>query len=75
MSPAFTIKEHIIPGSHLREDVITMRADDPIYQVHIKQYIPLNNPSPNDGDVTIIGCHGNGFVKVCLPPYHILLTG
>jgi pimeloyl-ACP methyl ester carboxylesterase len=30
----------------------------------IKQYIPLNNPAPKEGDVTIIGGHGNGFIKV-----------
>ena len=30
----------------------------------LKQYTPLTNLSPKDGDVTIIGAHANGFPKV-----------
>ncbi|KAJ6108772.1 hypothetical protein N7512_008609 [Penicillium capsulatum] len=29
----------------------------------VKQYIPLDNLSPKEGDVTIIGAHANGFPK------------
>lgn len=30
----------------------------------VKQYIPLDNPNPQPGDVTIIAAHANGFPKV-----------
>ena len=30
----------------------------------VKQYIPRDNPCPQDGDLTIIGTHANGFPKV-----------
>lgn len=30
----------------------------------VKQYIPLDNPNPQPGDVTILGAHANGFPKV-----------
>lgn len=32
----------------------------------VKQYIPLDNLSPKEGDVTIIAAHANGFPKVQL---------
>jgi hypothetical protein len=31
----------------------------------VKQYIPLDNPKPQPGDVTILAAHANGFPKVC----------
>ncbi|KAL3479959.1 Alpha/beta hydrolase family-domain-containing protein [Aspergillus californicus] len=34
----------------------------------VKQYIPLDNPTPKDGDVTIIGAHANGFPKELYEP-------
>jgi hypothetical protein len=60
----FTIKEHIIPCLHIREDLVTTSPEDPEWRMHVRQYMPLNNPSPKEGDLTIIGGHGNGFVKV-----------
>jgi hypothetical protein len=30
----------------------------------VKQYIPLDNPNPQPGDVTILAAHANGFPKV-----------
>lgn len=37
--------------------------------MHIKQYIHYNNPSPKEGDLTIIGGHGNGFTKELYEPF------
>ena len=30
----------------------------------VKQYIPRENPSPHESDVTLIGAHANSFPKV-----------
>lgn len=30
----------------------------------VKQYIPVENQDPKEGDVTIVGGCGNGFLKV-----------
>ncbi len=35
-----------------------------VLQLSVKQYIPKSNPNPKPGDLTIIGSHANGFVKV-----------
>jgi len=30
----------------------------------IKQYVPKSNRNPGPNDITVIGAHGNGFIKV-----------
>ncbi|KAG8408406.1 hypothetical protein J3459_017817 [Metarhizium acridum] len=65
MSASFRQVEHTISGSHTREYLgATANGDDDVPQLAVKQYIPLNNPRPQPGDVTIIGAHANGFPKV-----------
>ncbi|KAK5626249.1 hypothetical protein RRF57_001964 [Xylaria bambusicola] len=60
----FHIKEHVVPGQHVREWArATSRSQDDVINLHVKQYIPKDNPSPQPGDVTIIGAHANGFPK------------
>lgn len=65
MPQFFRVVEHTIPCSHSREYLAATRhgdADRP--KLAVKQYIPLSNPNPQPGDVTIIGAHANGFPKV-----------
>jgi hypothetical protein len=61
----FHVIEHIVPCQHIREypgATINGQADG--LQLAVKQYIPLDNPNPEPGDVTILAAHGNGFPKV-----------
>lgn len=65
----FHIKEHIIPSQHVREyPRATQRSQEDVLYISIKQYIPFDNPSPQPGDVTIIGAHANGFPKELYEP-------
>ncbi|KAI1178388.1 Alpha/beta hydrolase family-domain-containing protein [Nemania sp. FL0916] len=60
----FHIKEHVVPGQHIREwPRATANRQEDVLQLHVKQYIPKDNPSPQPGDVTILGAHANGFPK------------
>ena len=61
----FEVIEHVIPGQHVREwPRATANSQEDVLDIHIKQYVPLDNPSPGrPGDVTIIGAHANGFPK------------
>lgn len=64
MAFPFQIKEHTIPAQHVREwPRATANSQEDVLHIHIKQYIPLDNPNPQPGDVTIIGAHANGFPK------------
>lgn len=61
----FNVKEHIIDASHIREFAYaTANSQDAALKLHVKQYTPKDNPSPQRGDVTLIGAHANGFPKV-----------
>ncbi|KID72361.1 Abhydrolase domain-containing protein mpaH [Metarhizium brunneum] len=69
MSTLFRQVEHTISGSHTREYLgATANGDDHVPKLAVKQYIPLNNPRPQPGDVTIIGAHANGFPKELYEP-------
>ncbi|KAI1304031.1 Alpha/beta hydrolase family-domain-containing protein [Xylaria venustula] len=60
----FHIKEHVVPGQHIREwPHATANSQEDVMNLHVKQYIPKDNPSPQPGDVTILGAHANGFPK------------
>lgn len=60
---AFEIKEHVIACQHIRQNNST---DSQNIRLAVKQYLSKRNPSPQQGDVTIIAAHANGFVKVRL---------
>jgi len=65
MSSVFKIKEHILEAQHIREYAkATSVSQEDVLHLSIKQYIPLDNPNPKEGDLTIIGAHANGFPKV-----------
>jgi hypothetical protein len=67
----FEIKEHTVECQHVREYArATANGQEDVLRLAIKQYIPRDNPNPEQGDVTIIGAHANGYPKVSrsLPP-------
>lgn len=65
MSSPFRIVEHIVPTQHIREypGATANDQEEPLH-LAVKQYIPLDNPNPQPGDVTILAAHANGFPKV-----------
>ena len=65
MSSIFNIQDHVIPASHMREYArATCDAQHAKLLLHVREYIPKDNPVPQKGDITIIGGHANGFPKV-----------
>lgn len=64
-SSIFEIREHTVECQHIREYArATANSQEEVLQLSVKQYIPLDNPNPEVGDLTIIGAHANGFAKV-----------
>ncbi len=67
MTQFFRVVEHTVNGAHSREyAAATANGDADRPRLAVKQYIPLDNPNPQPGDVTIIGAHANAFPKVLL---------
>lgn len=65
----FHVREHLIPSQHVREYArATAHSQEDVLYLAIKQYVPKDNPSPQPGDVTIIGAHANGFPKELYEP-------
>ncbi|KAK4152407.1 hypothetical protein C8A00DRAFT_16289 [Chaetomidium leptoderma] len=65
----FRVVEHTVDCSHSREYVTaTANGDADRPRLAVKQYIPLDNPNPQPGDITIIGAHANGFPKELYEP-------
>nr|KMM68109.1 hypothetical protein CPAG_04441 [Coccidioides posadasii RMSCC 3488] len=65
----FRVVEHVTPCQHIREyPRATSTTQEETLHLSVKQYIPLDNPSPQPGDVTIIGAHANGFPKELYEP-------
>lgn len=65
MTSCFRVIEHVIPCQHIREyPHATATEQEEVLNLAVKQYIPLDNPNPQPGDVTLIGAHANGFPKV-----------
>ena len=68
-SARFEIKTHVFRGQHIRHyPGATRRGDSDALYLEAKQYIPLDNPNPHDGDVTIIGTHATSFPKELYEP-------
>ncbi|KAL3457675.1 hypothetical protein BJX64DRAFT_302451 [Aspergillus heterothallicus] len=53
----FTITTHTIPSQHIREYPRATRTQDQnaTLTLHVKKYTPVDNPTPQPGDVTIRG--------------------
>lgn len=65
----FRVVEHKIPCQHIREyPRATSRSQHDVLQLSVKQYLPLTNPSPQPGDVSIVAAHANGFCKELYEP-------
>ncbi|KAM5344212.1 hypothetical protein ACJ41O_012749 [Fusarium nematophilum] len=68
MSSHWRVVQHTVSGCHTRDHIAaTANGDANTPKLSVKQYIPLNNPTPQPGDVTIIGAHANGFPKLYEP--------
>ncbi|KAM5431443.1 hypothetical protein MferCBS31731_007875 [Microsporum ferrugineum] len=69
MTSCFRVIEHVIPCQHIREyPHATATEQEEVLNLAVKQYIPLDNPNPQPGDVTLIGAHANGFPKELYEP-------
>lgn len=66
-STLFSVKTHIISAQHIREyPGATLHSQEDDLKLHIKQYIPRNQPEISSGAITVIAAHANGFQKVCV---------
>lgn len=64
-SQHFRIDEHKIEASHIRSFPRALAThENDVLHLAIKQYTPLINPNPQEGDITIIAAHANAFPKV-----------
>lgn len=73
---SFQIVEHQAPCSYISEypHRYANSQEDQLY-LAVKQYIPIDNPNPRPGDITIIGAHANAFPKELYEPlWEDLLT-
>ncbi|KAF1989385.1 alpha/beta-hydrolase [Aulographum hederae CBS 113979] len=65
----FRLNEHVLPCNHIREYYrATANEQEDVFHLAIKQYTPLDNLQPKNGDITIIGAHANGFPKELYEP-------
>jgi hypothetical protein len=64
MASSFRVVQHTVNGCHTRDHIAaTVNGDADIPKLAVKQYIPLDNPNPKPGDLTILAAHANGFPK------------
>lgn len=70
---AFTITEHLVPGSHIREYPGSTVRQENILKLHVKQYTPKHNGDPSADAITFVATHGVGLPKVSL--LYILVVG
>ncbi|KAL2017186.1 hypothetical protein VTK56DRAFT_2506 [Thermocarpiscus australiensis] len=69
MPEFYRVVEHTVRCHHSREYVAaTLNGDADRPRLAVKQYVPLDNPNPRPGDVTIIAAHANGFPKELYEP-------
>ena len=60
----FTVSERIVDGQYIREYPRATASQDARLRLAVKKYVPVDNPHPQPGDLTIIGAPGGGFPKV-----------
>lgn len=66
---SFKVIEHVVKCQHTRDRPAGAElGHENDLRLHVKQYLPYNNPSPQHGDVTLIGLHANGFAKELYEP-------
>ncbi|CAG7916434.1 unnamed protein product [Penicillium olsonii] len=64
----FTVSERIVDGQYIREYPRATASQDARLKLAVKKYVPVDNPHPQPGDVTIIGAPGGGFPKELYEP-------
>ena len=65
----FKIKKHVIETQYVRERLhATINGDEDVLKLAVNQYSPLDNLTPDKGDVTIIAAHANGVGKELYEP-------
>lgn len=63
-SSLFAVEKHVLPCQHVRHYYRSLANEqEDVLHIAINQYIPLENPIPRPGDVTIIAAHANGVGK------------
>jgi len=68
-SSVYRLKKHIIDSQYLRQyPHATINGEEDELKICVNQYTPLNNLSPQPGDVTIIAAHANGIGKELYEP-------
>jgi hypothetical protein len=67
----FTVTEHVIDGQYIREYHRATVHKVSSLKLAVKKYVPIDNPNPRPGDVTIIAAPGGGFPKVMIPVLHL----
>ncbi|KAK2731303.1 hypothetical protein FQN57_003458 [Myotisia sp. PD_48] len=68
-SGPFRVIQHVVPCQHIREyPAATANTQEDTLHLAVKQYVPIDNPNPQRGDLTIIGAHANGFPKELYEP-------
>ncbi|CAD6445021.1 eb35b61e-b925-473d-95b9-9afae0a23dfa [Sclerotinia trifoliorum] len=70
MASTFKAIEHVIPDQHIREYPNgTKHQEEDIFQLPIKQFIPINSLSPvPENSLNIIWVYGSGFPKETYEP-------
>ncbi|BCS11951.1 toxin biosynthesis protein [Aspergillus luchuensis] len=68
MTYPYIITEHVMDAQFMREYPRATANQDTPLKLCIKQYIPIDNPHPKNGDLTIVAAHGTGFAKELYEP-------
>ncbi|KAF3929244.1 hypothetical protein AA313_de0205154 [Arthrobotrys entomopaga] len=63
------VEKHIVPAFPIREHPRALWSDGDRLDIVVNHYKPVNNPNPEDGDVTLLCAHGNGFHKELYEPF------
>lgn len=63
-SSPFTVKDHLIDASYIREYPHATTTQEAPLKLAVKKYTPVNNPNPRPGDITLVAVGGNGMPKV-----------
>jgi len=68
-STHFQVNTHKFPGQHIRQyPGATRHREEDVLYLEAKQYVPLNNPNPQEGDITILATHAVSFPKELYEP-------
>lgn len=64
----FAITPHVISAQHIRGYYRSTANETDELKIAVKQYTPLTNRNPKDGDITLIAAHANGVNKELYEP-------